>query len=300
MVRPMTPEYASPEQIRGEPITTASDVYSLGVVLFQLLTGRPPYSGETSNSHELARAVCETDPGRPSAVVLKPRAARAGEAVEELTAEQAGKAREGSAAKLHRRLAGDLDNIALTALRKEPQRRYASAEQFAEDIRRHLEGRPITASKGSWNYRAKKFVTRNRAAVVAGAAVLIVLLGGIAATTRQARIAQAERARAENRLNDLRRLSDSLIFDINDAIQNLPGATPARKLLLDRAVQYLDSVTKDAVGNPDLQRELAYGYQRLAAVQGDPTQSNLAGCGKTRRQGAVSPLADAIRTLAGR
>jgi len=125
MVRPMTPEYASPEQIRGEPITTASDVYSLGVVLFQLLTGRSPYAGETRNSHELARAVCETDPERPSAVVLKPRAARAGEAGEELTAEQAGKVREGSPAKLHRRLTGDLDNIALTALRKEPQRRYA-------------------------------------------------------------------------------------------------------------------------------------------------------------------------------
>jgi non-specific serine/threonine protein kinase/serine/threonine-protein kinase len=275
IVRPMTPEYASPEQIRGEPITTASDVYSLGVVLYQLLTGRSPYSRETRNSQQLARAVCETDPGRPSAVVLKPRAARAGEEVEELSPEQVSKPREGSPAKLHRRLAGDLDNIVLKALRKEPQQRYGSAEQFSEDLRRHLEGRPITASKGSWNYRAKKFIARNRTGFAAGAAILLVLLGGIAATTRQARIARAERARAENRLNDVRRLSDSLIFDINDAIQTLPGATPVRKLLLDRAVQYLDSCTRDAAGNPDLQRELANGYRRLAAVQGDPTQSNL-------------------------
>ena len=271
----MTPEYASPEQIRGEAITTASDVYSLGVLLYQLLTGRSPYPGEARSSHELAQAVCGTDPARPSLVVLKPKAGPARDHVEGLTSEQASSSREGSPAKLHRRLAGDLDNITLMALRKEPQRRYASVEQFAEDIRRHLEGRTVIATKSSWGYRAEKFVKRNRAGVLAAAAVLLVLLGGIAATVRQARIARAERTRAENRLNDVRRLSDSLIFDINDAIQNLPGATPARKLLLDRAVQYLDSVAQDAAGNLDLQRELARGYQRLAAVQGDPTQSNL-------------------------
>ncbi len=282
MARPMTPEYASPEQIRGEPITTASDVYSLGVVLYQLLTGHSPYAADTRTPHEFALAVCETDPGRPSTVVLKPVTVRGGGQIEQSTPEQISNSREASLAKLHRRLKGDLDNIVLMALRKEPARRYPSVEQFDADLRRHLEGLPVTATKGSWRYRAGKFVRRQRVAVAASTAVALALVGGIAATMREARIARqqadiarAERARAEKRFNDVRQLSDSLIFDIHDAIQNLPGATPARKLLLDRAVEYLDSVAKDSGGDPDLQRELAWGYQRLAVVQGNPTESNL-------------------------
>ncbi len=282
LARPMTPEYASPEQIRGEPITTASDVYSLGVVLYQLLTGHSPYSGDTGNSHELARAICDTDPGKPSSVVLRPWTVRTGADITELSAEEISRPREGSPAKLRRRLAGDLDHIALMALRKEPQRRYASVEQFAEDIRRHLEALPITATKGSWSYRAGKFVTRHKAGAAATAAVLVALAVGIGLTVREARIARrqadiagTQRARAEKRFNDVRQLSDSLIFEIHDALQNLPGATPARKLLLDRALDYLDSVSKDAAGDPDLERELAWGYQRLAVVQGNATESNL-------------------------
>jgi serine/threonine protein kinase len=282
MARPMTPEYASPEQIRGEPITTASDVYSLGVVLYQLMTGRSPYPGETRSSHELARAVCETDPGRPSTAVLRPQTVRTGDHGQQVAAELISSSREGSPAKLQRRLTGDLDNIVLMALRKEPQRRYPSVEQFAEDIRRHLEALPVTASKGSWRYRAGKFVTRHRAGVAATAAVSIALIAGVGATIRQARIARqqaeiarAERTRAEGRFNDVRKLANSLIFEIHDSIQSLPGATPSRKLLLDRAVEYLDKLSQDAGGDVDLQRELAWGYQRLATVQGDSTQSNL-------------------------
>ena len=272
IARPMTPDYASPEQIRGEPITTASDVYSLGVVLYQLLTGRSPYPAETRSPHELARAVCETEPGRPSTAVFKPRPERDGA---QQTPEQVSGSREGSPAKLRRRLAGDLDNIALMALRKEPQRRYGSVEQFAEDIRRHLEGLPVTATKGSWSYRAGKFVRRHRVGIAAAALVVFTLLGGMAATIRQAHIARVQRVRAEKRFDDVRQLSNSLIFEIHDSIQGLPGATPARKLLLDRAVAYLDKLSQDATGDVDLQRELAWGYQRLATVQGDTTQSNL-------------------------
>jgi eukaryotic-like serine/threonine-protein kinase len=282
MLRPMTPEYASPEQIRGEPITTASDVYSLGVVLYQLLTGRSPYPGGTRSSHELARAVCETDPGRPSVVVLKPQTARVGEQVELLTPEQVSATREGSLAKLHRRLEGDLDNIVLMAMRKEPLRRYPSVEQFAEDVHRHLEALPVAATTGSWRYRAGRFVVRHKAGVLATTVALIALAAGIGATVRaariarqQAEIAQTERARAEKRFNDVRKLANSLIFEIHDSIQDLPGATPSRKLLLDRAVEYLDKLSTDTAGDVDLQRELAWGYQRLSAVQGDTSQSNL-------------------------
>ena len=282
MARPMTPEYASPEQIRGDPITTASDVYSLGVVLYQLLTGRSPYPADTRTPHELARAVCETDPGRPSAAVLKPVTVGNGEHAEQRAPAEISNSRQSSVAKLHRRLRGDLDNIVLMALRKEPARRYPSVEQFDADIRRHLEGLPVIATRGSWRYRAGKFVRRQRVAVAASAAVALALVGGIAATLREANIARrqagiatTERARAEKRFNDVRKLSDSLIFDIHDSIQNLPGATPARKLLLDKALEYLDSVAKDSGGDPDLQRELAWGYQRIAVVQGNPTESNL-------------------------
>ncbi len=280
MLRPMTPEYASPEQIRGEPITTASDVYSLGVVLYQLLTGRSPYAGETSSSHQLARAVCDTDPAKPSTVVLKSLPATDG--VEQPTPEMLGGLREGSAAKLRRRLSGDLDNIVLKAMRKEPHQRYASVEQFAEDIRRHLEGLPVTAVKGSFAYRAHKFIRRNRVGIAASVLLVLTLLGGVAATIRQARIARKqaelasiERAKAEKRFNDVRELANSLIFEIHDSIQGLPGATPSRKLLLDRAVQYLDKLSSDSAGDSNLQRELGWAYQRLATVQGDTTQSNL-------------------------
>jgi tetratricopeptide (TPR) repeat protein len=192
------------------------------------------------------------------------------------------KLREGTPAKLQRRLAGDLDNIVLMALRKEPQRRYGSVEQFAEDVRRHLEALPVSATKGSWRYRAGKFVVRHKASVAASAVVLLAVLAGVGATVRaariarqQAEIARSERERAEKRFNDVRKLANSLIFEIHDSIQDLPGATPSRKLLLDRAVEYLDKLEHDAAGDVDLQRELAWGYQRLSAVQGDTSQSNL-------------------------
>jgi serine/threonine protein kinase/tetratricopeptide (TPR) repeat protein len=279
--RPMTPEYASPEQIRGDPITTASDVYSLGIVLYRLLTGRSPY-GATRSPHELTQAVCQTDPDKPSSVVLKPQAVRMNQELEPGTPEQISTSRECSPAQLHRRLAGDLDNIVLKALRKEPPRRYASVEQFAEDIRRHLKGLPVTAVKDSVRYRAGKFVGRNRVVMAASAMVAITLVAGVAATIRQARIARnqaeiakTERARAEKRFSDVRELANSLIFEIHDSIQALPGATTSRKLLLDRAVQYLDRLSQDSAGDINLQRELAWAYQRLATVQGDTSQSNL-------------------------
>lgn len=185
-------------------------------------------------------------------------------------------------AKLQRRLRGDLDDIVLRALRKEPQLRYASVEQFADDIRRHLDGLPVIARKGSWHYRAGKFVRRHRLGIAASSVVLLSLLIGVAATVRQARIARqqaeiakAQRAQAERRFQDVRELANSLIFEIHDSIQSLPGATPSRKLLLDRAVQYLDKLSQDAGNDANLQRELAWAYQRLATVQGDTSQSNL-------------------------
>ena len=269
----MTPEYASPEQIRGETITTASDVYSLGVVLYQLLTGCSPYRVSADTPHELARAIVETEPRRPSTLVLKPTVVAQGDT--KTAEERLGSLREGSPGKLYRRLRGDIDNILLMALRKEPQRRYASVEQFAEDIRRHLAGLPVIAAKDSWKYRAGKFVQRHRASVIAAGLALVALIVGVSLILREAHIARVERERADQRFNDVRKLAKSLIFELHDSIMDLPGSTPARKLLVTRALEYLDSLARQAKGDTSLQKELATAYERVGDVLGYTYLPNL-------------------------
>ena len=271
--RAFTPGYASPEQLKGEPITTASDVYSLGVVLYELLTGCSPYGSTGRTLHELARAVCELEPEKPSTAIRR-HSMRVRTALPS-PARDVPVGVAGDSNKLSRRLRGDLDNIVLMALRKEPERRYSSVEQFAQDIRRHLENLPVTARQDTAVYRASKFVIRHKTGVAATAVFAILLLAALLVTAREARVARAQRARAEQRLNDVRKLANSLIFEIHDSIQNLPGATPARKLVIDRAVEYLDSLARDSSGDPALQRELGSAYHRLGLVQGNPSEGNL-------------------------
>jgi tetratricopeptide (TPR) repeat protein/tRNA A-37 threonylcarbamoyl transferase component Bud32 len=269
--RMLTPDYASPEQVRNEAITTSSDVYSLGVILYVLLTGQRPYAVATGSSHEVMKAICDTDPERPSA------STRRGNRPE----------------KLRRALTGDLDNIALKALKKEPERRYSSVEQFSEDIGRHLAGLPVVAHRDTIGYRARKFTGRHRLGVGAAALLVLSLVGGMITTLREARIARFERARAERRFNDVRALANSLMFDINDAITNVPGATVARKLLVTKALQYLDSLAQEGIGDASLQRELATAYQRVGDIQGLlNTQQNL---GNTSE--ALQSYRKAVKTL---
>jgi tetratricopeptide (TPR) repeat protein len=249
---PMTPEYASPEQVRGGPITTATDIYSLGVILYRLLTGQSPYRAAPSEPYEFAREVCETEPSKPSSA-------------------HGPRAHSGSGTDLE----GDLDSIVLMALRKEPDRRYTSAEQLAEDIRRHFAHRPVTARQSTWSYRAGRFLARNKLATAAAAVVALTLAGGILATGREARIASAQRDRAERHFQSVRHLANALIFDMDDAITNLPGSTAARRLLVGNALQYLDALTKESKGDPALQRELAGAFQKLSNIQGSPTFANL-------------------------
>jgi serine/threonine protein kinase len=277
-LRVMTPEYASPEQVRGEPVTTASDVYSLGVVLYRLLTGRLPYRLPARSSQEMARAIGETEPQKPStAIGTTLRSASV-----EVAAERERAPPEGDPAKLRRRLRGDLDNIVLMALRKEPERRYATVEQFSEDIRRHLESRPVLARRDTLAYRAAKFVRRNTAATAAAALVVVSLLGGIVATAWQAHrartqeaIAQAEKTRAERRFNEVRQLARSVLFDYHDAIKDLPGATAVRERLVRDGLAYLDSLAGEAGDDPELQRELAAAYERLGDVRGQAFSASL-------------------------
>jgi non-specific serine/threonine protein kinase/serine/threonine-protein kinase len=272
----MTPEYASPEQLSGAAITTASDVYSLGLVLYELLSGRRAYRFPSRMPHEVARIVLETEPEKPSTAIW--RTPQDGEGKQQkgaLAPEVVSGLRGDSPEKLKRRLAGDLDNIVLKALRKEPAARYDSAEQLSEDLRRHLEGLPVVARKATFAYRSRKFVARHKVAVTAATLVLLSLIGGMALTLRQARIARAERARAERRFNDVRKLANSLMFEINDSIGELPGATTARRLIIQRAQEYLDSLAQESANDPALLRELAAAYGKLADVQGKVTDANV-------------------------
>ncbi len=276
--RILTPEYASPEQVRGERITTASDVYSLGVLLYELLTGRRPYRCHGRAPDEIARAVCEEEPQRPSSAVVN-RAAEVsggdGEATASPAPEPSRRRWDGHHDKLRRALRGDLDTIVMTALRKEPERRYPSVQAMSEDIRRHLEGHPVLARNDTFVYRSGKFIRRHRVGVAAAALLVATLLGGFVTTAWEARVARAERARAERRFNDVRALANSLLFEVHDAIKDLAGATPARQLLVKRALQYLDGLAREAGTDAGLQRELAEAYQRVGDVQGNPYYPNL-------------------------
>jgi serine/threonine protein kinase len=288
--RPMTPEYASPEQARGEAVTIASDVYSLGVVLYELLTGCRPYRFRSRLPQEVTRVICDEQPPKPStalsrasdvagvAAVVSPVPSTAGEISRKRGVEPN---------KLKRQLRGDLDNLVLMAMRKEPERRYASVDQFSEDIGRYLEHQPLRARRDTFLYRSGKFVERNRLAVAAGTLIMLILIGGIVTTTRAAR-------RAERRFNDVRTLANSFVFEFHDAIKDLQGATPARELVVRRALQYLDSLSQEAKGDRSLQLELAAAYVKIGDVQGNFNFSNL---GDTA--GATASYRKAVEILEG-
>ena len=272
----MTPEYASPEQIRGEAMTTASDIYSLGVVLYELLTGRKPYLLTSHSADEISRAITTQSPVRPSQAVI--------ERAKQIPPVPP------SAISNPKLLRGDLDNIVLMALRKEPERRYSSVALLAEDIRRHLDGLPVIARKDTLRYRSTKFVRRHRLAVAGAVVLLVTLIGGIIATNRQAHRAEQQRALAERRFAEVRRLANSLVFELHSAIENLPGSTTARELLVRRALEYLDSLAREAQDDVSLQRELASAYVRIGNAQGNPNNANL---GDTA--GALRSYGEALR-----
>jgi eukaryotic-like serine/threonine-protein kinase len=300
LMRMLTPDFASPEQVRNEPISTASDVYSLGVILYVLLTGQSPYRVPTGSPEDILKAICEVDPEKPSTASTRtsqrddrPNDARS-------SSSESSRSEKEKRRKLGKILEGDLDIIVLKALRKEPQRRYASVDQFSEDIRRYLSGLPILAHKDTPGYRAHKFVGRHKWGVAAVALLIVSLAAGMITTFWQARIARAERARAERRFNDVRALASSLIFEVHDSIVSIPGATAARKLIVERAQQYLDSLAQEARNDPALLQELASSYRRLASVLGDARDANLGNTTKAtedyRKAVELCKLALALQT----
>jgi non-specific serine/threonine protein kinase/serine/threonine-protein kinase len=241
-LRALTPAYASPEQLRGERVTIAADVYSLGVMLYEIFTGARP----SAHAHVAAE---------PTAASVAARTRPPGEA--------------GAAATVSwRELAGDLDAILLKALRPEPDSRYRSAAAFADDLRRWLAGQPVEARKGSRRYRLGKLVARHRLAIGAAAAVLVALAGGLSVAVVQRSRALAAQARAEATVADLHRLTQAMLFEIYEQVRPLPGSLVVSGTIVRRATEVLDRLAASAGDDPRMLRDLAAGYEQLGVLFG--------------------------------
>jgi serine/threonine protein kinase len=241
-VRLMTPEYASPEQIRGEQITTATDVYSLGVLLYEMLTGHRPYRIRSRSPAEIARVICDQKPEKPSGSIADFRIRNA-ESTNNPKSEFPDP----------KLLRGDLDNIVIKAIQKEPQRRYSSVEQFSEDIRRHLDGLPVIARADTFAYRSGKFIRRHRYGVSAAALVVLIFLAGVGGIVWQARVAARERDQA--------RIEKAKAERVNSFLQEmLSSADPLKKGSNVKAADLLADAARraqlDLVNQPEMQAEV--------------------------------------------
>lgn len=281
--RAMTPDYASPEQIRGEALTTASDVYSSGVLLHELLTGKRPYKLKRGTRAELEEAILTAEVSRPSTIIAN---GKTGDA-------------QNSVGSLKRKLSGDLDTIILKALKKNASDRYAAASALQEDVERYLAGHPVLAQPDSAAYRLQKFVARNRLPVLAAASVFVALLAGAGVSLwqanearEQARVALLEKMRAEKHSKSIRKLSTSLMFDIYDKIAQLQGATEARAALANNTSTYLAELATDVGDNPEFRLELAEAFRRLGDIQGQIDGPNLG-----KPASALASYDEAIRLL---
>jgi eukaryotic-like serine/threonine-protein kinase len=237
----MTPGYASPEQLRGESVTTATDIYSLGMVLYEVLIGARPFRESDS-----VRAGREIIPIRPASLVTPAAAAQ----------------RSTTPEALRRALEGDLTTVLAKALAYNPVNRYSSVDRFAEDLERHLAGRPILARPQTLLYRAGKFIARNRFSVAIALLALVSIVGGAAAAIVQERV-------AERRFAEVRQLAHYVLFDLYEGVGELGGSTRVRAQMAQRATGYLNALAGEAQKDAGLRMELADGYRRLGDIQGN-------------------------------
>jgi tetratricopeptide (TPR) repeat protein len=251
VVVPLTPNYASPEQLRGERVTMASDIYSLGVLLYELVAGARPYETDQQTRESIL------------ARVLEGRAAPAS-----LVAREAGDLPYAASA-----LKGDLDAIVSQAMRVDPVERYSSAAAVSDDLGRLLAGQPVIARGPSFRYLASKLISRHRAVATVAALALVAILAALGLALWQRQRAEEQRATAQARFDDVRRLANALIFKLDETIRT-KGATEARRVVVAEALGYLDRLAASS-DDPLLRLELAEGYRRIGEVQGHPAFPNL-------------------------
>ncbi len=274
--RMLTPDYASPEQVSGDIVTTSTDIYSLGVVLYELLTGHRPYDLATQNPIEAYKIICEKEPNRPSNIVGTTKEISFGKAkTSKITPQTVSENRNTRPESLSRQLVGDIDNILLKSIRKEPERRYDSVNEFVEDIKSYQNGLPVNATADSKMYRVNKFVKRHKAGTLMAAFAVLLLISATAITSWQYVNAQKAQAEAEQRFNDVRTLANSIVFELHDQIKDLPGSTPAREKLITRALEYLDILASANSDDPTLLLELGDAYEKIGDIQGGMNESNL-------------------------
>lgn len=300
-LRALTPDYASPEQLRGQKITTASDIYSLGVILYELLTGTRPYNLKDSSPEEMLHVICDTEPTRPS------EAGSSQLSSERLTTDRQRSTNTRAQTRSLKSLKGDLDNIVMTALRKEPARRYKTVEQFSEDIRRHLAGLPVIARKDTFSYRASKFVGRNRVAVLAASLIVLAILSGLIvalwqaeAARRQRDLAQRERVKAE-RINQF--LHRMLSFS-NQSITSVSPVAARRDVTVNEMLdQITPQVEAELADQPDVRAQVLRTIGSAYASQGqyEAAERNLRAAldAQTRLYGEESVEAAATMTELG-
>lgn len=246
----LTPQYASPEQIRGEKVTTISDVYSLGMILHELLTGKLPY---ITSDKTLAQIIEIVSVGNRSSAALTTQG-RNRSTIFPST---------------------DIQQIVNKALQKDPSRRYASVESLSDDLGRYLSGRPILARPDSVGYRFRKFIQRNRVAAAISLIAFVSLLGGTAATYWQSQKAEKQRILAEKRFAEVRNIANNVVFKYHDEIAKLDGSTAVRQMLVSDALTYLDTIAADSSDDIGLQRELGLAYLKLGDVQGKLYSANI-------------------------
>ena len=257
----LTPLYASPELVRGGRVSVSSDVYSLGVILYELLCGRSPYHPFTLSPAQLIHAITTADPNFPSSPATPSDD-------DSRSPEEIAAARRLTPASLASALRGEVDSIVLKALAKDPAERYSSVEQLSDDIGRYLAGEPVEAVRaGTW-YLVKKFVLRHRVGVAAAVAIVVLLAAGVAGTAWQARV-------AEQRFRDTRQLAKYLLFDLYDSVQRLPGSTPVQAAMAVESLAYLDRLSANKTTDRELLTEVAEGYFRTGNVLGNPVGPNL-------------------------